>query len=32
MAVKEIIGGKGDKDSFEVSEPSRRELSEKKFN
>jgi hypothetical protein len=31
VAVKKIIGGKGDEGSFEISEPSGGKLSKKKF-
>jgi hypothetical protein len=32
VAIKKVIGGKGDKGFFEVGEPSRGKLSKKKFN
>jgi hypothetical protein len=32
MAIKEIVGSKGDEGSFKVSKPSRGKLSKKKFN
>jgi hypothetical protein len=32
VAIKEVVGGKGNKGSFEVSEPGGGKLSKKKFN